>query len=234
MSYFSWEPSLDEKKREELRRTILEIGKKREPEGTHDLGKSEVRTVLTTCRFLVEDQGYLSLARFDLLDAMYPIYDWIGMLLDGRDAGNERLTQVMASAYLRSNDVRGFIRNLRRKDYQLEEPKLEPIEDGDGNVDLSLDDKLELLKNAKTGHSSEEETPIIEEGSDGIEWFSKVYGSWLPVSDVIGLCPACREPIVGDAMDQDLATSKDNYCGCCGYEAHDGELVKVPRNHPEI
>jgi len=217
---YSWEPTLTEEKRKDLHETVMKLGQERETGTTHELSEDQLRTVLATADFFTQD-GYTDQVKFDLVNARYKIYDWIAMLLDGRDDGNERLTQVMASAYIRATDVEGFIQNLRRKDYQIEKPKLEPISQGE-----------------KTGKTKRE---LIEENArgnpkiDGEKWFSEVYGAMLPIEAVKGLCPRCKEPIMDDAkmaeiedwntIDQDLATEKTNYCGYCGFESNDNELI---------
>lgn len=222
---FSWEPSLDDERRREARETVMERGRERENGDTHDLAEPDLETVLGMARFLVED-GYFDQVVYDLSTARYRIFDWIAMLLQGRDDGNDRLTQVMASAYIRSNDLEGFVQNLRTHDYQIEEPRLEPIAEGDGEVEMSIDDKMELLETAKTGYGDDSGTPEVKREEK--TFLSRVYGTEKKIERVKGLCPACREPILSESMDQDLACEKDNYCGCCGYESYDDELVKKP------
>jgi len=217
---YSWEPTLTEEKREDLHGTVMELGQEREQGTTHELSEDQLRTVLATADFFTQD-GYTDQVKFDLVNARYKIYDWIAMLLDGRDDGNERLTQVMTSAYIKANDVWGFIQNLRRKDYQIEEPELDPIDQGKSTGKT----KRELIEDKARGD------PEI----DGEKWFSEVYGAKLPIEAVKGLCPRCGEPIMDDVkmakiedwntIDQDLAVEKTNYCGYCGFESDDDELI---------
>lgn len=215
---YSWEPSLNEENRKELWKIVMEKGRQRETKTTHELSEDQLTTVLASTDFFVQD-GSMGQVYFDLAIARYKIYDWIAMLLDGRDNGHDRLTQVMTSAYLRSNDIEGFIHNLQDHDYQIEEPILEPIREGSGDIELTLDDKRALVEHARGSPEIEDEV-----------FFSKVYGRKLPISAVKGLCPACGEPIMDDekasTIDQELAVNKENYCGYDGFESNDDELVK--------
>ena len=85
---YSWEPTLTEEKRKDLHETVMKLGQERETGTTHELSEDQLRTVLATADFFTQD-GYTDQVKFDLVNARYKIYDWIAMLLDGRD-GRER------------------------------------------------------------------------------------------------------------------------------------------------
>lgn len=125
-----WEVKLkdDEKEskdyRKELWEKVMKKGKKQESGTTHNLSRDDIRTILGTVDFFLKDEEYLKQVKYDLITCKYKVYDWIAMLLDGRDDGNSKVTQVMTYAYLKTDSVEEFIEDLRRTDYQIKEPDI--------------------------------------------------------------------------------------------------------------
>jgi len=125
---------LNEEIRKKLWMAVMEKGKKLERGVTHELSDDEVITILATIDFFQPNENFLKQAVFDLRVAKYEIYDWVAMLLFGRDQGygehdfererQEYITKIMTSAYLRAKDLKDFIRILRTEDYQVIEPKI--------------------------------------------------------------------------------------------------------------
>ena len=115
---------------------VIKLGKEREPEvkgitwEDHGLDRDDINTVLGTIQFF-SNRKLFKLSQHDLIVAKYRLFDFIGMLLDGRDltkkypnSGNLRTTEVLTYSYLKSESLEDFIRDLRVTDYQIVKPKL--------------------------------------------------------------------------------------------------------------
>ena len=84
--------------RKEAWERIIKLGREREPEEEgitwkdHGLNKNDIRSVLGTIRFF-SNKKLFKLSCSDLLRAKYRLFDFIGMLLDGRDLTKNILIQ---------------------------------------------------------------------------------------------------------------------------------------------
>lgn len=121
-----WDCQLDEETRSIAWDRVMELGREIEHGVTHNLNMNDVETIVATANWFAED--YTQQVVFDLWRAKYKIYDWLAMLLDGRDDGHCAMTQVFTYAYLKANGhPKEMVRILRREDFEPRQPDLNEV-----------------------------------------------------------------------------------------------------------
>lgn len=126
MNNMYWDCQLDEKTRDEAWSEVMRLGRKREYGSTHNLSELEVRTIVATAEYFAGE--YYQQVIFDLTRAKYKIFDWLAMLIDGRDDGNCHMTQVFTYAYLKADGhPREMVDILRRYDFEVTKPDLNEV-----------------------------------------------------------------------------------------------------------
>ena len=132
-SYFKDQRDLN-KTDNKLWRELIKVGKEIErgvilQDGTldpvNDMPYPMISVIVETLRYYGLDDTHCKLAYWDLLTAKYRIWDWLGMVYNGRlDAtgvtfkGIEKLVKL----YILQKDVGGFCWFLRGHDLDVEEP----------------------------------------------------------------------------------------------------------------
>lgn len=115
----------------ELHSKLLSCGKSLERSQCHTLEKPFVETIVATLDFFGCTRSQLGLVVFDLVQAKYKIFDWLGMAYTGRieDPNNEIATkqahdviEKMIKLYIEQKHVGGFAWWLRGHDLEVEEP----------------------------------------------------------------------------------------------------------------
>ncbi len=115
----------------ELHSQLLSCGKSIERSNVHGLEKPFVETILATLDFFGATKAQLGLVHFDLVQAQYKIFDWLGMAYTGRieDPNDSSATKSvhdcienMIKLYLAQKHVGGFAWWLRGHDLQVEKP----------------------------------------------------------------------------------------------------------------
>ena len=133
-SYFKDQRDLN-KTDNKLWRELIKVGKEIErgvllPDGTldpvHDMPYPMISVIVETLRYYGLDDSHCKLAYWDLQTAKYRIWDWLGMIYNGRlDAtgitfkGIEKLVKL----YVLQKDVGVFCWFLRGHDLDVEEPR---------------------------------------------------------------------------------------------------------------
>lgn len=85
------------------------------------LTRDEITTIIATYEFFGADSGTLAQIQWDLMAARYRVFDWLAMMVQGRDNGNRLGTQVLAYSFLKVNgDIDAFIEDLRYTDYDID------------------------------------------------------------------------------------------------------------------
>ena len=117
---------------EKLHSKLLTCGRSLEKKSNvHGLEKPFVETILATLDYFGASKAQLGLVHFDLVQAQYKIFDWLGMAYTGRieDPNDSSATKSvhdcienMIKLYLAQKHVGGFAWWLRGHDLQVEKP----------------------------------------------------------------------------------------------------------------
>lgn len=116
---------------QQLHSKLLEVGRELEKTQTHQLEKPFIESIIATLEYFGATQSQLGLVSFDLNQAKYKIWDWLGMAYSGRieDPSDELATKKvhecienMVKIYILQNHVGGFAWWLRGHDLDVEEP----------------------------------------------------------------------------------------------------------------
>lgn len=116
---------------QELHSKLLIVGRKLEKTTAHKLEDSFIETILNTLEYYGASKAQLSLAGFDLFNAKYKIFDWLGMAYSGRiqDQNDSIATksahnciEKMVKIYIYQSHVGGFAWWLRGHDLDVEDP----------------------------------------------------------------------------------------------------------------
>jgi len=121
---------------------VMLKGKKQEKGITHNLTHDEVETIVATAMALGSHENFVKQAYWDLTVAKYKLFDWIAMLVQGRNKGygelkgtseeaaQEKFTKIMAYLYI-TKTIPELIEDLRYVDYELNRPFEELKERGE-------------------------------------------------------------------------------------------------------
>ncbi|NOQ37597.1 hypothetical protein GQ472_01790 [archaeon] len=109
---------------------IVTKGRKREPTaltgGMNHLDDSEITTIVATMEFFDATDIWMKQTVFDLGGLpRFRVFDWLAMNVMGRNDDdrrqNEQALKVLVHAWTKADgDVKGFIRNLREDDYDVD------------------------------------------------------------------------------------------------------------------
>ena len=122
---------LDDMNKESLWEELIKVGKEIEPgtpgNPTHSMPVPMINAIVETLRFFGLDDSGCKLAYWDLLQAKYRIWDWLGMCYTGRlevkaDSQVFHCIEMMVKLYIEQKDVGGFCWFLRGHDLEVEEP----------------------------------------------------------------------------------------------------------------
>ena len=111
----------------ELWDEILKIGRKKESKGiTNNFDDNDIETILATMEFFGASDIWIRQSHWDLKNAKYRLFDWLGMCVmsrndDAREQNNQAL-KVLVHSYLKTGgEPKKFIEDLRESDYQIDE-----------------------------------------------------------------------------------------------------------------
>ena len=133
-SYFKDQRDLN-KIDKKLWRELIKVGKEIErgvllPDGTLDpvneMPYPMISVIVETLQFFGLDEAHSKMAYWDLLTAKYRIWDWLGMIYNGRlDATGITFKgiEMLVKLYVLQKDVGGFCWFLRGHDLDVEEPR---------------------------------------------------------------------------------------------------------------
>lgn len=114
----------------ELHTELLKVGKTLEKGETHELEPDFIETLLQTLQFFGATKGQLGMVVFDLTEAKYKIWDWLGMCYTGRLEQDDnyfesevfKAIEKFVKLYIMQKHVGGFAWWLRGHDLQVQEP----------------------------------------------------------------------------------------------------------------
>lgn len=115
----------------ELHSKLLSVGRSLEKSTCHKLEEPFVETILATLEYFGSTRSQLALVHFDLVEAKYKIWDWLGMAYTGRieDPNDDSATKSahkcienMIKLYIFQKHVGGFAWWLRGHDLDVEQP----------------------------------------------------------------------------------------------------------------
>ena len=120
---------LDNMNHDDLWQELIKVGKEIEPgtpdDPTNKMPEPMIHAIVETLRFFGLDDPGCKLAYWDLLQAKYRIWDWLGMCYTGRlevDGITFEGIEKLVKLYILQKDVGGFCWFLRGHDLDVEEP----------------------------------------------------------------------------------------------------------------
>lgn len=113
-------------------RQVIDKGRKMERGIANKLTPEGLAAIYGTADFFGVNENFIRQALYDLKVPKFRVFDWIGMLLNGRLRGygeddiqlhwQKYFTRVMVDAYLKAKNIPDFERIMHTVDYEIVEP----------------------------------------------------------------------------------------------------------------